>query len=212
MNIASIRKDYKMLTLDEASVDKLPSKQFEKWWAEVVASQIDEMNAMVLSTVNEKGEPSSRVVLLKGFDSNGLVFFTNYHSAKASDISHNNHVSLLFFWKELERQVRINGTIQKIDEEQSDNYFKSRPEGSKLGAWASPQSEPIPGRELLNKNLQEITEKFEGREVERPPHWGGYVVMPNCIEFWQGRADRLHDRIAYFLQEDGGWEIKRLAP
>ena len=212
MNIGSIRKDYMMLTLDESSVEQLPSKQFEKWWAEVVASQIDEMNAMVLSTVNEKCEPSSRVVLLKGFDSNGLVFFTNYNSAKGCDISRNQHVSLLFFWKELERQVRIQGKAVKIDAEQSDNYFHSRPEGSKLGAWASPQSEEIANRDVLNGKLDEVKAKFEGTEVSRPPHWGGYVVMPVCIEFWQGRQDRLHDRIAYFLQDDGSWQIKRLAP
>lgn len=211
-DIAGIRQDYKLKTLEESDVDRNPIAQFSKWWDEAVASDILEVNAMALSTVDGDGQPSSRIVLLKGFDENGFVFFTNYLSSKAMQMEQNNRVSLIFFWKELERQVRIQGTVSKTSAEQSDKYFQSRPLGSQVGAWASPQSQLVSSRKILEENVREIEIKFEGRTVSRPLHWGGYVVRPNSMEFWQGRSNRLHDRIKFHQMHDGEWEINRLAP
>ncbi len=209
--IANIRKDYKLQTLLEADVAADPLQQFSKWWSEAINSKIDEVNAMTLATVNALGQPSARIVLLKGFDENGFVFFTNYNSHKAADMENNSKVSLLFFWKELERQVRIEGTVSKVSTKDSDEYFASRPEGSKIGAWASPQSNIISSREVIEKNVSDLEKKFEGKPISRPPHWGGYVAKPVYIEFWQGRQSRLHDRIQYTIK-DGSWYIERLAP
>jgi pyridoxamine 5'-phosphate oxidase len=166
---------------------------------------------MTLATATPAGKPSARIVLLKGFDENGFVFFTNYKSHKANEIADNRQVALIFFWKELERQVRIEGLVTKVSEAASDEYFNLRPEGSKIGAWASPQSKVIPSRTVIESNAAEIEKNFSGKEIERPPHWGGYVVKPNLIEFWQGRSSRLHDRIQYSIKEDN-WLIERLAP
>lgn len=210
-NIADIRKDYKQRSLDESDVVKDPVQQFSKWWEEAMSSEIDEVNAMTLATADVAGKPSARIVLLKGFDENGFVFFTNYNSHKAAEIAANPFVSLVFFWKELERQVRIEGTIQKVAAEDSDAYFNSRPVGSRIGAWASPQSTVIPSREVIEKKVQELEKDFETKAIERPPHWGGYVVAPQLIEFWQGRPSRLHDRIQYTKVEND-WKIERLAP
>lgn len=211
MSIADIRKDYQLKSLAETEVAKDPFAQFSIWWEEAVQSAIVEVNAMALSTVSPEGRPSSRIVLLKGYNEEGFVFFTNYTSDKGKHIEQNQHVSLLFFWKELERQVRIEGTVAKIAAEESDAYFNSRPVGSRLGAWASPQSQKIADRAILNQELEKITAQFHEQEIPRPPHWGGYRVQPTKIEFWQGRSSRLHDRILY-EQVDQQWQISRLAP
>ena len=211
MSIADIRKDYQLKSLSELEVNNNPFSQFTSWWDEAVQSEIDEVNAMTLSTITNEGRPSSRIVLLKGFDSKGFVFFSNYNSSKAQQISSNSHVSLLFFWKELERQIRIDGVCSKVSAEESDAYFHSRPIGSRLGAWASPQSEKIQDREVLVQRLASVTQEFGVENVPRPPHWGGYQVVPTRIEFWQGRSNRLHDRILY-EQQELSWQISRLAP
>jgi pyridoxamine 5'-phosphate oxidase len=211
MSIADIRKDYQLKSLSEHEVDQNPFTQFSVWWNEAVQSEIDEVNAMALSTVTSVGKPSSRIVLLKGYDEQGFVFFTNYSSDKGQQLAQNNFAALLFFWKELERQVRIEGVVSKVSEEESDAYFNSRPLGSRLGAWASPQSQKISDREVLNKELTKFTEQFDQENIPRPAHWGGYRVRPNRIEFWQGRSNRLHDRILY-EQDNENWQIGRLAP
>ncbi len=211
-NIAGIRKDYKQQTLLEKDVAVNPFEQFAKWWNEALQSQIEEVNAMTLATATKAGQPSARIVLLKGYDENGFVFFTNYHSHKGKQMEENPRAALVFFWKELERQIRIEGSIEKVDSPTSDEYFNSRPGGSKLGAWASPQSSVIESREVIEKNISELTTQFGENAIPRPPHWGGYIVKPVLIEFWQGRPSRLHDRIKYSLQEEGNWKIERLAP
>ncbi len=211
-DIAAIRKDYKLQSLDEKDVQPDPMKQFEKWWQDVLGSTIEEVNAMTLATANKNGRPSARIVLLKGFIKDGFIFFTNYESHKGSELLENPQASLVFFWKELERQVRIEGMAEKISGKESDAYFSSRPEGSKIGAWASPQSKVIASREIIEANVTATEKKFTGAEIQRPPHWGGYIIKPSVIEFWQGRPSRLHDRIQYSKQENGSWKIERLAP
>lgn len=212
MQIADIRKDYRLQTLDEAEVAVDPIQQFGVWWQEALQSEIVEVNAMTLATANEQGIPSARIVLLKGFDERGFVFFSNYESQKAGDLQVNPLASLVFFWKELERQVRISGRVEKVTELESDQYFQSRPEGSRIGAWASPQSTVITSREVIEEKVAALQASFEGKEIPRPLHWGGYRVLPVKIEFWQGRSNRLHDRIQYSLQANGHWIIERLAP
>ena len=211
-NIAAIRKDYTLETLDEKMTGDDPFSLFDKWWEQAINSDIDEVNAMTLATVNSHHIPSARIVLLKGYDKNGFVFFTNYNSHKATDILDNPRVSLVIFWKELQRQIRINGMAEKVSGKESDDYFNSRPEKSKIGAWASPQSNIIASREVLEKNEAEYENQFAGKSIPRPAHWGGFIVKPIQIEFWQGRASRLHDRICYNLLENGGWRKERLAP
>ena len=211
-NIADIRKDYKLQTLSENDVVKDPFLQFDKWWDDAVNSELEEVNAMTLATVSANGMPDARIVLLKGYDKNGFVFFTNYKSNKGKELEANPNACLVFFWAALERQVRICGTVKKADAAESDAYFSSRPEGSRLGAWASPQSSVIATREVIEENLKDLEEKFIDGNIPRPPHWGGYVVQPVQVEFWQGRSSRLHDRIQYTLQTDGNWLIERLAP
>ena len=211
-DIAAIRKDYKLQSLDEKDVQPDPMKQFEKWWQDVLGSTIEEVNAMTLATANKNGRPSARIVLLKGFAKDGFIFFTNYESHKGSELLENPQASLVFFWKELERQVRIEGMAEKISGKESDAYFSSRPEGSKIGAWASPQSKVIASREIIEANVTATEKKFTGAAIQRPPHWGGYIIKPAVIEFWQGRPSRLHDRIQYSKQENGNWKIERLAP
>jgi pyridoxamine 5'-phosphate oxidase len=209
--IADIRKDYKLRSLSELDVAASPIDQFTTWWNEAIASNIDEVNAMSLATADASGQPHARIVLLKGMSENGFEFFTNYESNKGKEMAANSKVALVFFWKELERQIRIEGTVSKLSEAQSNQYFFSRPVESRIGAWSSPQSSVIKDREVLDKNVLQITATFEGKEITRPPFWGGYIVQPESIEFWQGRSSRLHDRIAYFL-ENNTWSIKRLAP
>jgi pyridoxamine 5'-phosphate oxidase len=211
-NIADIRRDYSHKSLSESDADTNAIKQFGKWWHEAVNSKIDEVNAMTLATASIDALPSARIVLLKEFNEKGFVFFTNYESYKAQQLAENPKACLVFFWKELERQVRITGLIEKISGKQSDEYFQSRPESSRIGAWASPQSRVIEDRQWLDEKFNELVNKMEGTAIPRPPHWGGYIVKPVVIEFWQGRPSRLHDRIQYTLEENGEWKIERLAP
>jgi pyridoxamine 5'-phosphate oxidase len=211
-SIADIRTDYKLHSLDESSVAREPFEQFTRWWDEAIKSAIDEVNAMTLATATPGGVPSARIVLLKGYDENGFVFFTNYNSDKGKDIADNPHAALLFFWKELERQVRIEGAVEKLDARSSDEYFASRPAGSRIGALASPQSEKIGSREILEKKYAEIESQYASGVIPRPAHWGGYIVKPSAFEFWQGRPSRLHDRLLYTKQNEDAWIINRLAP
>jgi pyridoxamine 5'-phosphate oxidase len=209
--IADIRKDYKLRSLSELDVAANPNVQFNSWWNDALASNIDEVNAMTLATVDTNGHPHARIVLLKGMSENGFEFFTNYESSKGKEMATNNKVALVFFWKELERQIRIEGTVSKLSEAESDKYFLSRPVESRIGAWSSPQSREIESREILDENAIQTKKAFERKEITRPSFWGGYIVKPEHIEFWQGRPNRLHDRIAYYL-ENNTWAIKRLAP
>lgn len=211
MSISSIRKDYQLQSLDHTDVAETPVLQFDKWWNEAVSSSIEEVNAMTLATVNTDGKPAARIVLLKGFDENGFIFFTNYLSEKGKAISAHPYASLVFFWKELERQVRIEGSCIQVTESESDEYFLSRPIGSRLGAWASPQSTVISSRTVLDQNLDRVTAQYADGIVPRPEHWGGYRVIPEMVEFWQGRPSRLHDRIRY-RKDKSQWLIERLAP
>ncbi len=209
--IAAIRQDYLQQALNEKDVAISPFEQFEIWFQQAVKAEITEVNAMTLSTIGLDGYPNGRIVLLKGLDSRGFQFFTNYDSAKGRELAANEKASLVFFWKELERQVRVRGNVVKLSDAESDEYFNSRPEGSRIGAWVSPQSREISGREWIEEKEQELKEYFEEHPLVRPAHWGGYVLEPVEIEFWQGRASRLHDRIRY-IREDQQWKIVRLAP
>jgi pyridoxamine 5'-phosphate oxidase len=210
--IADIRKDYKLKAFTEKEALQDPIAQFTGWWKEALAAEIDEINAMTLATASPQGIPDARIVLLKDYDTRGFVFFTNYTSSKGQQLEANPHASLVFFWKELERQVRIRGTVERVSAEDSDQYYNSRPEGSRIGAWASPQSQVIANREWLDLEDQKYKELFTTKPIVRPPHWGGYRIKPVEIEFWQGRSSRLHDRLLYTLQEGGSWKIERLAP
>lgn len=210
-NIADIRRVYQLKSLSEEDVAEDPMVQFETWWQEAVQAGIDEVNAMTLATVDEEGMPSARTVLLKGIHENGFVFFTNYNSRKVQEIIANDQVALLFFWKELERQVRIEGIAHKTSEEESDAYFASRPRESQLGAWSSPQSEEIASREVLEQHQQELINQYADKAIPRPPHWGGFLVIPRLVEFWQGRPGRLHDRLQYVFT-GSQWNVRRLAP
>ena len=210
-DIASIRRDYQMASLDEAASAAHPMDQFTHWWEDATTSNIDEVNAFVLSTIDANRAPASRVVLLKGYTPEGFVFFTNYDSDKGKEVAANPNVAMNFFWKELERQVRITGVVKKVSAEESAEYFHSRPLGSQIGAWSSPQSQIIPNREHLEKLVADNTEKYKEGNVPLPPHWGGYIVHPFKMEFWQGRSSRLHDRIQYNFEKDN-WVKVRLAP
>jgi pyridoxamine 5'-phosphate oxidase len=211
-SIADIRRDYSLKTLSETEITTDPFQQFADWWQQAIDSKIDEVNAMTLATASLEGVPSARIVLLKGYDKNGFVFYTNYESAKGQELAENPRASLLFFWKELERQVRITGLVEKVSAVENDEYFLSRPTGSQIGAWASPQSHVIENRDWLENKVKELETKFSNEQLTRPDHWGGYRVKPVIIEFWQGRSSRLHDRIQYTLQENSSWKIERLAP
>ena len=210
--IADIRTDYSKKSLSETDVAADPFKQFKTWWQEAIDSKFDEVNAMTLTTVDEKNVPCARTVLLKAYDERGFVFFTNYNSRKGIHIASNPNVCLLFFSKELERQVIITGVAEKVSAEESIAYFNSRPEGSKIGAWASAQSAVVAGATFLKETFNFYRERFKHGEIPKPPHWGGYRVKPVTIEFWQGRPSRMHDRMLYSLQHDGSWTIERLAP
>ncbi|MEP7106371.1 MAG: pyridoxamine 5'-phosphate oxidase [Ferruginibacter sp.] len=210
--LAKLRIDYTLQTLNEEEVAESPIAQFEKWWQDAEQSKIVEMNAMTLATTGNNGMADARIVLLKAFDERGFVFFTNYNSAKSSQLEFNANCCLLFFWKELERQVRIHGVAEKIMVKESIAYFDSRPEGSKIGAWASPQSIVVAGKAMLKETFQYYTERFRHGKIPKPPHWGGYRVKPGRMEFWQGRPSRMHDRILYTEALEGKWKTERLAP
>lgn len=211
-DIHALRQNYTRAELNESSAGKDPMLLFKQWFSEAQESDIVEPNAMILSTVSADLRAHARTVLLKEISDNGFVFYTNYQSAKAMDIEHSAHVSLTFLWKELERQVRIEGRAIKISRERSEQYFHSRPRGSQLGAWASPQSNIIVDRSVLQNNLEALEAEYpEGTSIPIPPHWGGYEILPDFIEFWQGRPSRLHDRLAFTISDDN-WNIVRLAP
>jgi pyridoxamine 5'-phosphate oxidase len=210
--IADIRKNYSQKNFSETDVDTDPVRQFSTWWKEAVAAEIDEVNAMTLATASEEAVPSARIVLLKDFSEKGFVFFTNYDSYKGQQLAENPRACLVFFWKELERQVRITGLVMKVAASESDAYFYSRPAGSQVGAIASPQSRVIESRQWLDDHYNELEKKSADGNIKRPPHWGGYIVRPVVIEFWQGRPSRLHDRLQYTLLDNGEWKIERLAP
>ncbi len=210
MNIANLRQEYTRETLDETSVDRDPMRQFDAWLAEALEGQVPEPTAMTLSSVDAAGRPTARIMLLKAAEPGGFVFYTNYGSRKGRQLASNPNAALTFFWKELERQVRIEGRVEKVSAADSDAYYAVRPLGSRIGAWASPQSEVIEGREALEARWAELGKTY-GENPPRPPHWGGFRVVPDYLEFWQGRHSRLHDRIAY-TRESGAWRIQRLAP
>lgn len=209
--IADLRQDYKLHALLEADANPDPIVQFQTWFNESVAAQLPEPNAMTIATATPNGIPSARVVLLKGLDDRGFVFFTNYDSHKGQELRANPHAAIVFLWTELERQVRIQGTVERISETESDKYYYSRPAGSRLGAWASEQSQVIADRSVLETRLAELQTKYPDGEIARPLHWGGFRVMPTLIEFWQGRSSRLHDRLRY-QKVEAGWTIDRLSP
>jgi pyridoxamine 5'-phosphate oxidase len=211
IHLQDIRKEYNLAQLDFGNLDANPLIQFRYWLNEALKNGVPEATAMVLSTATVEGKTSSRVVLLKELDNDGFSFFTNYESKKAFQIAANPSGSLLFFWPQLERQVRIEGKILKALRHESDDYFKTRPEGSKIGAWASPQSKRVPNREYLENLQKDYLQLFKAKVLERPENWGGYKLIPNLVEFWQGRENRLHDRFEY-VWNGGMWEIYRLAP
>jgi len=210
MSIADIRQEYVNAELVEADAAADPFKQFAHWFDAALKADLPLPNAMTLATANAQGRPSARVVLLKGVDAEGFVFYTNYESRKARELALNPYASLVFLWTPMERQVRVEGSVEKVSDEESDEYFDSRPLGSRLGAWASPQSRPLPSRLTLASKVASIMLRY-GTAPPRPPHWGGYRVRPEAIEFWQGRPDRLHDRLLY-TKQDARWSIERLAP
>ncbi len=210
-NIADIRQDYTRQSLDVSDVQADPIAQFEQWFQEALQAEVLEANAMHLATADQAGRPSGRIVLLKGIEKGGFSFFSNYDSQKGQELSSNPYAQLTFFWAELERQVRIFGKIEKLPEEESTAYFHSRPRNSQLGAWTSPQSQVIPDRSVLEQGFEELSQAYEGKEIPKPEHWGGYRLTPESLEFWQGRPSRLHDRIRYMREADA-WKIERLAP
>jgi pyridoxamine 5'-phosphate oxidase len=212
IDLQKLRKEYTRAGLREADARPDPIEQFRRWFDEALAANLYEPNAMTLATATRDGRPSARVVLLKGFDERGFVFYTNYEGRKARELEENPHCALVFYWGELERQVRVEGCAGRVIKEESDAYYESRPRGSRLGAWASAQSHPVENREALEERLRGLEAEYEGREVPRPPFWGGYRVEPESVEFWQGRENRLHDRLLYRRQDGGGWRVERLQP
>ena len=212
-DLSNYRKSYEKQELLESNCPESPIELFQNWFITADNSQmVDESNAMTVSSIGIDGFPKSRVVLLKKYTSEGFIFYTNYNSEKGKAIANNNNICLSFFWPALEQQIIIKGNAEILEKNISDSYFKSRPNGSKLGAWASNQSKVVNSREDLEQSLKTFEKKFEGNEIERPKHWGGYLVKPISIEFWQGRPNRMHDRIRYTLDEDFSWKIERLAP
>jgi pyridoxamine 5'-phosphate oxidase len=206
-----LRKKYSLIELNEKSVSKDPFEQFDRWFRDAMKSRLPEPNAMIISTVSGAENPSVRTVLLKNYDNRGFVFYTNYGSKKGKELGENPKAAILFLWKELERQVRITGRAVKTTKEESEEYFRSRPIESQLGAWASKQSEVIPTREHLIERYEKYRKQFEGKEIPLPPHWGGYRIIPTEFEYWQGRENRLHDRIIY-IKKGEDWDISRLSP
>jgi pyridoxamine 5'-phosphate oxidase len=211
VDASSLRKEYTSAGLAKADLDPDPIVQFHEWFEKVIDADLHEPNAMILATATSDGKPSARTVLLKGYDERGFVFYTNYEGRKAGELETNSRCAILFYWGELERQVRIEGRASRLSGEESDAYFAGRPRGSRLGAWASEQSRPVEDRTIVEERVRALEAEYEGREIPRPPFWGGYRVEPDTIEFWQGRESRLHDRLVY-LREDGAWRIERLQP
>lgn len=209
-SIADLRQDYTQAGLEVG--DPSPFCQFQLWFEQALAAQLLEPNAMTLATVTAEGKPHARIVLLKGFDDRGFAFYTNFDSQKGQELTQNPHAALVFLWKDLERQVRVTGKIEQVAAVEADQYYHSRPLGSQLGAWASPQSEVIPDRQFLVDRMAQFTAQYQNKEIPRPANWGGLRVVPSEIEFWQGRPSRLHDRLRYQLQPAGTWQIDRLAP
>ncbi len=212
MALADMRKDYGIAGLLEKDLAKNPFRQFEKWFAEAEAAKITEPNAMTLATVNREGRPAARTVLLKAVDGRGFVFYTNYESRKGRELADNPKASLLFPWIAMERQVIAEGAVTRVTREEADAYFHSRPRASQLGAWASPQSTVVAGRAVIEESYRVVEKKYEGREIPLPPHWGGFRLVPDAVEFWQGRRSRLHDRLRYRRENGGDWVVERLAP
>jgi pyridoxamine 5'-phosphate oxidase len=210
VTIAHLRKDYLKARFDEQDAAADPIDQFQRWFDEALRAEVPEANAMTLATASREGHPGARIVLLKGFDRRGFTFFTNYASRKGRELAENAYATLLFFWPELERQVRIDGAVDKVAGHESDEYYKVRPLGSRHGAWASAQSAVIPNREVLEESIARVAREM-GEDPPRPPHWGGYRLAPSCFEFWQGRPSRLHDRLQY-TPRGGAWRIERLSP
>ena len=211
LDLAAIRKDYALSSLTERDADADPIRQFERWFADALSAQVLEPNAMTLATATRDGSPSARIVLLKGVDAHGFTFFTDYRSRKGAELTENPLAALTFLWKEIERQVRIAGAVSRVSSAESEAYFRSRPPGSRLGAWASHQSAVIASREALEERLRDVTRQFPTDDIPLPPHWGGFRVVPDEVEFWQGRPSRLHDRLRYH-REPSGWRIERLSP
>jgi pyridoxamine 5'-phosphate oxidase len=211
-NIDDRRKEHNLLCLREEDLDPDPIRQFQVWLDEALRSEVTEVNAMALATATPGGRPSVRMLLLRGVNERGFAFFTNYESRKADELEANPYAAMVFFWHELERQVRVEGQVERVSGDESDLYFHGRPEGSRLGAWASPQSEVIESREVLEARFGELEAQFADGSIPRPANWGGYRLIPDSIEFWQGRPNRLHDRLRYSRRESGGWIIERLAP
>lgn len=211
MSIAHLRREYARARLDERDVDPDPLVQFRHWFEDACRAELPEPNAMTLATATPDGLPSARMVLLKAADERGFTFFTDYRSRKGQELEANPHAALVFFWGELERQVRISGTVSRVSREETEAYFRTRPRESRLGAWTSQQSTVLAGREVLEARLREVAARHPGEDVPAPPYWGGYLLRPDALEFWQGRESRLHDRVRY-QREAGGWRIERLSP
>jgi pyridoxamine 5'-phosphate oxidase len=212
MNVADVRREYERAGLSEGDLAAGPVEQFQLWLDQAMAAEPREFTAMTLATADGAGRPSARIVLLKGFDERGFVFFTNYESGKARELAENPRAALVFYWAALDRQVRIEGTVEKTSREESAAYFETRPRGSRLGAWASPQSRPVGGRQEIERLLEDVAGRFAGGDVPVPDFWGGFRVRHETVEFWQGRTNRLHDRLRYARRPEGGWRIERLAP
>lgn len=211
MTIADLRREYARARLDESDVDPDPIVEFRRWFDDAIRAEVLEPNAMTLATATPDGMPSARIVLLKGVDAAGFTFFTDYRSQKGRELEANPRAALVFYWPEIERQVRVTGNVSMVARAEAAAYFRTRPEGSRLGAWTSHQSEVIPNRAALEERLASVTQRFAGQDIPLPPHWGGFRVAPETIEFWQGRPNRLHDRLRY-VREAEGWRVERLSP